>query len=83
MMSETQYRGGCVANPQGHRLAQIKSTSTGTPGAQEVVRWCCDCGAVVIDVDVDGRTHNGEQMEMHFPSLALRAAETKKAEAQR
>lgn len=33
----------------------------------KVVRWCADCGAVVVDVDVDGRTQAGREMKMKFP----------------
>jgi hypothetical protein len=32
-----------------------------------VVRWCTDCGAVVVDIDVDGRTNPGGKMKMKFP----------------
>lgn len=34
----------------------------------KVVRWCADCGAVVIDRDYDGRTNPGAVMSMQFPS---------------
>ena len=32
-----------------------------------VVRWCPLCGAIVIDVDFDGRTAPGRIMTMRFP----------------
>lgn len=32
-----------------------------------VVRWCSNCGAVVIDEDYDGRTKPGGVMKMKFP----------------
>lgn len=35
--------------------------------SENVVRWCADCGAVVVDKDVDGRTHPGYVMKMKFP----------------
>ncbi len=34
---------------------------------EHVVRWCRKCGAVVVDVDVDGRTHPGRVSPMRFP----------------
>ncbi len=35
---------------------------------QEIVRWCRDCGAVVVDLDADGRTNPGAILKMRFPS---------------
>ena len=35
---------------------------------QNVVRWCEDCGAVVVDVDYDNRTNAGQIMKMKFPT---------------
>ena len=34
-----------------------------------VVRWCQDCGAVVIDRDYDNRTYPGYIMQMRFPRM--------------
>jgi hypothetical protein len=34
---------------------------------ETVVRWCEDCGAVVVDKDVDGRTYTGYVRKMQFP----------------
>ncbi len=39
---------------------------------QDVVRWCIDCGAVVVDRDYDGRTAPGKIMQMIQPSSALK-----------
>ena len=38
----------------------------------DVVRWCEDCGAVVVDGDYDGRTRPGAVMKMRFPKTATR-----------
>ena len=35
--------------------------------SETVVRWCKDCGAVVVDKDIDGRTHPGYVRKMQFP----------------
>jgi hypothetical protein len=32
-----------------------------------VVRWCKECGAVVVDTDYDGRTKPGDIMKMRTP----------------
>jgi hypothetical protein len=43
-----------------------------------VVRWCEQCGAVVIDEDMDGRTSAGKLLSMQFPELRRLAASTLK-----
>jgi hypothetical protein len=40
---------------------------SGTEIDQDVVRWCTVCGAVVVDLDYDGRTNPGQLMKMRFP----------------
>lgn len=35
-----------------------------------IVRWCPECGAVVIDCEVDGRTYPGRRMPMKLPRMA-------------
>lgn len=34
---------------------------------EPTVRWCVDCGAVVVDMDYDNRTNAGQIMKMKFP----------------
>lgn len=41
---------------------------------QKVVRWCINCGAVVVDIDVDGRIAPGLFMRMKFPKIAMEEA---------
>lgn len=36
--------------------------------SDNVVRWCKNCGGIVVDVDYDGRTHPGRIMNMRFPN---------------
>jgi hypothetical protein len=45
-----------------HPLIIIYSNSNAC--SAEVVRWCPDCGAVVVDEDYDGRTNPGSIMKM-------------------
>ena len=51
-----------------HRLVVILRTAAGYVGEAKVVRWCEICGAVVIDLDCDGRTDPGRIMAMKFPA---------------
>lgn len=39
---------------------------------QDVVRWCPDCGAVVVDGEMDGRVRPGHVVPMQFPKTAKR-----------
>lgn len=41
-------------------------------GECPTVRWCADCGGVVADVDIDGRTHPGYIRKMQFPKSAYK-----------
>lgn len=51
-----------------HSLIEIfRNANYDAPDAKTVVRWCQVCGSIVIDVDVDGRTHPGRVMPMRFP----------------
>ncbi len=61
----------CVVTKQPHQLREVMSKPySGAEDARQVVRWCENCGAVVIDVDTDGKTYPGEMLPMLFPMLA-------------
>ena len=51
-----------------HPLIELTRTFIGY-GGDEVVRWCPECGSVVIDVDVDNRTMPGKIMKMRHPRV--------------
>ena len=36
---------------------------------ERVVRWCPECGAIVVDMDYDGRTKPGHYMKMQLPNI--------------
>lgn len=36
---------------------------------EAVVRWCSDCGCIVVDEDFDGRTSPGGYVKMRFPRM--------------
>lgn len=52
-----------------HDLVRITTQQGGAPGVTEVTRWCRNCGAIVVDVDVDGRTQPGGGLAMTFPRI--------------
>lgn len=65
----------CVVTRQPHSLINIYSTPyLSVEDGYQIVRWCENCGAVVVDVYSDGRTYPGELMTMKFPLLAKREA---------
>lgn len=41
----------------------------GNGACQEIVRWCVNCGSVVVDLDYDGRTNAGQIMKMRSPKI--------------
>jgi valyl-tRNA synthetase len=55
-----------------HDLIVITSNYADGYGAEEVVRWCRNCGAVVVDRDIDNRTRIGYFMNMKFPRIINR-----------
>lgn len=60
-------------------LHPLKTIYTDSDGFVDVViRWCPECGAVVVDNDVDGRVYPGKIMPMKLSNLyvAMRRAET-------
>lgn len=51
----------------------------GDGSAEDVVRWCWKCGAVVVDVDCDGRTQPGAATSMIFPQVSRDKQELREA----
>ena len=51
-----------------HPLVEVYRADNGYE--DEVVRWCPSCGAIVVDVDYDGRVYAGRIMKMRLPKLA-------------
>jgi hypothetical protein len=64
----------CIGGKQ-HSLTEIYSESLGY-GSEAVVRWCCECGAIVVDTDVDNRTLPGDVMKMRRPNNFVKTKET-------
>ena len=36
---------------------------------EEVVRWCPECGAIVVDCDIDGRVMPGYYKKLRYPNI--------------
>jgi hypothetical protein len=50
----------------GNNLIVIHRESDSYDGDSIVVRWCTKCGAIVVDLDYDGRTAPGAVMKHQF-----------------
>lgn len=59
-----------MCDKKNHPLIEVFRAGS-DEGIQSVVRWCPDCGAVVVDDEIDGRVHAGEVMKMRFPKETL------------
>lgn len=65
----------CVVTLRDHDLVEItRKPAYVMPDADQIVRWCRSCGAIVVDIDADGRTIPGAIVPMSFPRVALKAA---------
>ena len=38
----------------------------------KVVRWCPECGAVVVDMDYDERTNPGYYKKLQYPNITYK-----------
>ena len=65
-----------------HRLMSIYERPEANDG-WTVVRWCKDCGSVVIDYEQDGKIAPGYYMPMQFPTMTYPNQNREKADAQR
>ena len=63
----------CAYNRKGHELVRIYSRAVGDD-MFAAIRWCANCGAVVVDLDVDGYIRPGKITPLRFPKLALDAS---------
>lgn len=52
-----------------HNLKEIWRQNGGDYSPSVVVKWCVDCGAVVVDAEFDGGVYAGRYMEMQFPVI--------------
>ena len=51
-----------------HPLIEISSILLGYD-EEKIVRWCPNCGAIVIDLEVDNRLFPGHYMKMKIPKI--------------
>lgn len=50
----------------------IRITSFPVTSGEKVVRWCPECGAIVVDADYDNRTNAGYYRELQYPNITKR-----------
>ena len=56
-----------MCDNRNHNLEEIIRIGTYDNGVYKVVNWCSDCGAIVIDGEIDGRIYPGRYMKIRFP----------------
>lgn len=66
-MNEKEYLTECRAGQ--HPLICILTTAPKWDDECSVVRWCPVCGAVVVDMEYDGRTYSGRISAMKIPKI--------------
>jgi hypothetical protein len=61
-----------------HSLIEVfrESSPYGDMDADSVVRWCYECGAIVVDSEVDGRTLPGDVFAMRRPNNFVKTEKT-------
>ena len=60
----------CLAG--NHALIEIYRDKHSWDESYKVVRWCRECGSVVVDEEFDGRTYPGRIMKMKHPEITIR-----------
>ncbi len=65
-----------MCDGRNHNLIVIYSTCDAW-NEERVVRWCTDCGAVVVDRESDGRLF-GKIVKMKFPKVTYDLIKRKK-----
>ena len=55
-----------------HPLEEILRTG-GAYDEYTVVNWCPECGAIVVDVEYDGRVSPDHKLKMKLPRIAKEA----------
>ena len=51
-----------------HKFVKVMSISVGFD-EEKAVRWCYECGAIVIDHDIDGRIIPGHYSKLMYPNI--------------
>lgn len=53
-----------------HDLISIYETNGFMPGERECVRWCTNCGSIVVDCEQDSQIFPGAIMKMKSPNIS-------------
>jgi valyl-tRNA synthetase len=59
-----------MCDGKNHHLKEIFRAPESPYDTEYVVRWCSECGAIVVDIDIDNRTSPGAGRKMEFPTIA-------------
>lgn len=51
-----------------HPFIKIASITIGID-EEKVVRWCPECGAIVVDLDYDNKTKPGYYRKLQYPNI--------------
>lgn len=51
-----------------HPFIRILSVTVGI-NEEKIVRWCPECGAIVVDHDIDDRTIPGYYKQLTYPNI--------------
>lgn len=57
-----------------HKFEIISANNIGFDQV-EVVRWCSNCGGVVVDLDIDKQTNPGYYMKFKLPAIGKKILE--------
>jgi hypothetical protein len=60
----------------GKKHSLIEIYSSGSDAEADVIRWCYECGAIVVDTDYDGRTNAGAVFAMRRPNNFVKTKKT-------
>lgn len=52
-----------------HPFITISKVTTGILDEYKLVRWCPECGAIVVDGETDGRNMPGYYKKLTYPNL--------------
>jgi hypothetical protein len=63
----------CNKHTEADLIVILSAPDLSLSNAEDVVRWCPSCGAIVVDKDVDNHTYAGRGMKMKTPILAQQA----------
>lgn len=74
-VSDVKVENKCIRGL--HPLIEITSIDMAYD-CEKVIRWCPECGAIVVDMDCDGRTYPGHYRKMMIPKMRHKSNDSKR-----